>query len=127
LEQQISWQWLCTNNFFDMHNSCTQQNWPCKRSIKNELCGGSLNNSFDFDTKVTFKVQISCNKEPIVKLGSFGHNSFKYWTYLSSLCPWAIIHVRIISKFLKPKKIIVAGLEPWENNFHIIHFVMDNA
>jgi hypothetical protein len=32
----------------------------------------------------------------IVKLGSFGHNSFEYWTYLLPPCPWVIIPMRVM-------------------------------
>ncbi len=41
------------------------------------------------------KVRKCYNKEPIVKLGSIAHNSFEYWTYISSPCPWAIIPIRV--------------------------------
>jgi len=44
----------------------------------NELyVGSTLHNSFVYEIEVTSKVQKSCNKDPI-KLGFFGHNSFKY-------------------------------------------------
>jgi hypothetical protein len=80
--------------FSNVHNSHTQHDFPCKRHAKNEFCGGSSNNSFDSNTEATSKVQKN-NKGPIVKLGSFGHNLFKYWAYISSLCWWAIISIRI--------------------------------
>jgi hypothetical protein len=34
---------------------CTQHNFPWKRCAKKELCGGSSNNSYDFDIGATSK------------------------------------------------------------------------
>jgi hypothetical protein len=75
--------------FSNVRNSRMQCNFPCKRWTKNESYGGSSNNSFDSTIGATSKAQKSRNIDPIVKLGSFGHNSFEYWAYISSPCPWA--------------------------------------
>jgi hypothetical protein len=44
----------------------------------------------------TSNVHKSYNKNPIMKLGLFGHNSLEYCAYLSSSCPCAIIPMRIM-------------------------------
>jgi hypothetical protein len=63
---------------------------------KNELCGGCSNNTFDSKTRASSKVCKRHNKDPIVKLGSFGHNSLEYCAYFSSSWPCAIILVRVM-------------------------------
>lgn len=57
---------------------------------------------FVYEIGVTSKVQKNRNKDPIVKLRSFGHNSFKYWAYFLSPCPCAIICVRVIGNCASP-------------------------
>jgi hypothetical protein len=84
----------------NVHNSRTQRNFPCKKTSKEWILWGSSNIGFDFATRATSKMQKSCNKYPIVKLRSFGHNSFEHWTYLSSPCPWAILLVKVIGNCL---------------------------
>ncbi len=69
---------------------------PCKRHAKSMFWGGCLNNILDSQAKVFSKVQRSHNNDPIVKLGSLGHNSLEYCTYLSSPWPWAIIPINIM-------------------------------
>ncbi len=70
--------------------------FPLQKMSIEWVMRGSSNNSFDSTTMATSKVQKSHNKYPIMKFGSFGHNSFKYGTYLSSSCPWAVIPVRVL-------------------------------
>jgi hypothetical protein len=77
-------------------NSHMQYNFFCDIHAKNEFCRGCSNNNFDFETKATSKVHKSRSKDPIVKLGSFGHNSLKYCAYFSSPWPCVIILIRII-------------------------------
>jgi len=69
-----------------------------KRRAKNEFCGGSSNNSVDYEIEVVSKK--NHNKNSVVKFESFGHNSFEYWIYLSNPCPWVTIHVKVIGNFL---------------------------
>ncbi len=64
--------------FSSMRNSLIERDFPCNKHVKNEFCGGSSNNSFDFKIEATSKMQKNHNKDPIVKLGFFGHNSFEY-------------------------------------------------
>ncbi len=42
------------------------------------------------------KILNSCNKDPIVKLGSLGQNPLEYYTYLSLPWPCALIPVRVM-------------------------------
>jgi hypothetical protein len=79
---------------------CTQRDLPCKKRAKNELCGKCSNNNFDFKIRITSNIRKSRNKDPIMKLGSFGHNSFKYYAYLSSSCPCIIIPMRVAGNCL---------------------------
>jgi hypothetical protein len=64
-----------------VHNSRMQRNFPHNIRAKNEFYGGCSNNTFDFETKVISKVHNSCNKDPIVKLGSFGHKSLELYIF----------------------------------------------
>jgi hypothetical protein len=90
-----------------VHNSHMQFNFPCNIHAKNEFFGGCSNNNFDLETWATSKVCNSRNKDPIVKLGSFGHNSLKYCAYLSSPWPSAIILVKVIGNYPRPNIILL--------------------
>ncbi len=52
-------------------------------------------------------MQKSCNKNQIVKLGSFSHNSFEYRAHRSYLCPWAIIPIIVIGNCSSPNIILL--------------------
>jgi hypothetical protein len=56
---------------------------------------GCSNNNFNFEIGAASKVRKSNNKDPIVKFGSFGHNSLEYCAYPSSpwLCTITLIRV----------------------------------
>ncbi len=79
-----------------------QHNFLYNICAKNELCEGCSNNNFDFETRAASKVCNNCNKDPIVKLGLFGHNSLEYYAYLSSPWPYAIIPVRVMGNCPRP-------------------------
>jgi hypothetical protein len=72
-----------------VHNLHMQCNSPYNIHAKNEFCKGCSNNDFDSKIGAASKVHNSRNKDPIVKLGSFGHNSLKYCAYFSS--PWRFL------------------------------------
>jgi hypothetical protein len=61
-----------------------QYDFPYNICANDEFCRGCSNNNFDFEIGATSKVCKSRNKDPIVKLRSFGHNSLEYYAYFSS-------------------------------------------
>jgi len=79
-----------------VHNLHMQCDFFCNMLAKNEFYGRCSNNNFDYETWAMSKVHNNCNKDPIVKLGSFGHNSLYYFAYLSSPWPCTIILVRVM-------------------------------
>jgi hypothetical protein len=81
--------------WFVVFNSHVQHDLPCKKCAKNTFYKRCSNKIFDSQTKVFSKVQNRHNMDPIVKLGSLGHNLLKYCTYLSLPWPYAIISVRV--------------------------------
>jgi hypothetical protein len=93
---------IWSNKFFDkgcapivwsgVCNSHMQHNFLCKRCANNEFYKGCSNNNFNSEIEIASKVRKSCSKDPIMKLGSFGHNSLEYCAYLSS--PWPCYHTR---------------------------------
>ncbi len=87
--------------------SCTQCDLPCNIHAKNEFYRGCSNNNSDSKTRAAFKVHNSHNKDPIVKLKSFGHNSLKYYAYLSLPWPCAIIPVRVMDNCPRPNIILL--------------------
>jgi hypothetical protein len=96
LMQKKIWQRFGAHTFTYVFNSLVQWNLPCKRHAKNMFWGGCLNNILDSQTRAFSKVQRNHNTDPIVKLGSLGHNSMEYWAYLSSPWPWAIIPINVM-------------------------------
>jgi hypothetical protein len=52
-----------------------QRVFPYNICANNEFYKESSNNNFDFKIGAASKVYNNRNKDPIVKLGSFGHNS----------------------------------------------------
>ncbi len=74
--------------------------FPLQHTCKEEFCEGCLNKTFDFEIGATSNVYKSRNKDPIMKLGLFGHNSLKYCAYLSSLWPCVIIPVKVMDNYL---------------------------
>ncbi len=91
----------------EVHNSHTQCDFPCKRRVNNGFCGVCSNNNFDSKIGTTSNVCKSRNKDTIVKLGSFGHNSLEYCAYFSSSCPYAIIPMKIMSNCPSPYIILL--------------------
>jgi hypothetical protein len=83
----------------EVHSLRMQHDFPYNICVKNEFYEGCSNNNFNSETWVASKVHNSCNKDLIVKLGSFGHNSLKYCAYFSSPWPCAIIPVRIMGNY----------------------------
>ncbi len=108
---------IWSNNFFDknfkptiwsmVHHARMQLNFLCNRHAKNEFCGECSNNNFNFETRATSEVRKSHNKDPIVKLGLFGHNSLNYCAYLSSPWPWTIISMRVMDNFPSPNIVLL--------------------
>ncbi len=88
-------------------NLRTQCDFPYKRHVKNEFYGECSNNNFNSETRTTSNICKNHNKDPIVKLGSFGHNSLKYCAYISSLRPCAIILMRVTSNCPNPNIILL--------------------
>jgi hypothetical protein len=86
----------------EMCNLHMQCDFPCNIHAKNQSCGGCSNNTFDSETWATSKLCKSHNKDPIVKLGLFGHNSLKYYAYLSSPWPCTFILVRVMGNCPNP-------------------------
>jgi hypothetical protein len=84
-----------------------QHDFPYNIRAKNEFYGGCSNNNFDFETLAAPKVHNSRNKDPIVKLGSFGHNSLKYYAYSSTPWPCTIIPVRVMDNCPRPNIILL--------------------
>jgi hypothetical protein len=78
----------------------------CKKWVLH-IRGGCSNNNFDSKIGVTSKVRKNHNKDPIVKLGSFGHNSLEYYAYLSSPWPCTIIPIRVMGNFPRPNIILL--------------------
>jgi len=89
-----------------------QHDFPCNIHAKNEFCERCSNNNFDLKIGVTSKVHNNHNKDPIVKLGSFGHNSLEYCAYLS--CPWpcTIISIRVMGNCPRPNIIMLHTYNP---------------
>jgi hypothetical protein len=73
-----------------------QHDFPCNICAKNEFCGGYSNNNFDSKTRVASKVRNSRNKDPIVKLGLFGHDSLEYYAYFTYPWPCVIVLIRVM-------------------------------
>jgi len=66
------------------------------------------NNILDLQAGVFSKIQKSPNKDPIVKLGSLGHNLLEYCANLSMPWPWTIIPVNILGNCSSPQIILFA-------------------
>jgi hypothetical protein len=64
-----------------MHNLRMQRDFPHNICAKNESYGGCSNNTFDSETQVVSKVHNSRNKDPIVKLGSFGRKLLELYIF----------------------------------------------
>jgi hypothetical protein len=73
-----------------------QHDFPCNRWTKNTFCRGCLNKIFYSKIWASSKAQKRHNNDPIVKLGSFGHNSLENYTYFSSPWPCTVILVRVM-------------------------------
>ncbi len=78
-----------------------------RMSFVGEFCGGCSNNNSNSKIRVASKVRKSCSKDPIVKLGSFGHYLLKCYAYFSS--PWAcaIIPIKVMGNCLNPNIILL--------------------
>jgi hypothetical protein len=72
------------------------------------FCRMCSKKNFHSQIGVFFKIWNSCNKDPIVKLGSLGHNPLEYYAYLSSPWPCAFILVRVTCNCPSPKIILLA-------------------
>jgi len=81
--------------------------FPLQHTCKEEFCEGCLNKTFDFEIGATSKVCNNHNKDPIMKLGLFGHNSLKYCAYFSSPWPHAIITIKVMGNCLRPNIILL--------------------
>jgi hypothetical protein len=68
---------------------------------------GCSNNNFNSKTKAASKVHNNHNKDPIVKLGSFVHNSLNYCAYLSSPWPCIIIPIKVMGNCPRPNIILL--------------------
>jgi hypothetical protein len=93
---------------FDIFNSHMQHDFPCKTCAKNALCRRCSIKIFNLKIIAFSKVRKNHNKDPIVKLGSLGHNSLKYYAYISSLCPCIIISMKVTSNCPSLKIILLA-------------------
>ncbi len=113
--------------WFGVRNSCMQHDFPCNICAKNEFCGGFSNNNSDSKIRVTSKVHNSCNKDPIVKLGLFGHNSLEYYVYLSSPWPCVIILIRVMGNCPRLDIILLHTYNLGKGISCVVHLVMNNA
>ncbi len=75
---------------FGVFNSLVLQDLLCKKCAKNAFWRRCSNNILDSQAGAFCKVQRSRNNDPIVKLGSLGHNSLEYCAYFSSQWSCAI-------------------------------------
>jgi hypothetical protein len=64
-----------------------------KQIIVSRICSKK---SFHSQIRTFSKIWNSRNKDPIMKLGSLGHNSLEYYAYLSSPWPHAIILMKVM-------------------------------
>ncbi len=85
-----------------------QSDFPCKRCAKRAFWGGCSNNILDSQARAFSKVRKNRNNDPIVKLGSLGHNSLEYCAYLSLPWLWAIIPINVMGNCPSPQIIFFA-------------------
>ncbi len=100
---------------------------PCRRHAKNALSRKCSNNILDSQTWAFSKVWNNYNNNPIIKLGSIGHKSLKYYAYFLFPWPCTIILVRLMGNCLIPKIILLAtwnlksAIFAWSNLSWITH------
>jgi len=99
VEKIIFSQWLLLMNFSNAFNA-TKQWKPSWINLWKNAFYGLCSNKFLNSLMGSFsKFQNIYNNDPIVEFESFGQNSLKYWTNVSS--PWTITLVKMIGSLPK--------------------------
>ncbi len=69
---------MAPTTWFGAFSSPMHHDFPCNKQAKKTFCERCSNKTFNFETRSFSKIWKRRNNDPIVKLGSFSHNSLEY-------------------------------------------------